>query len=163
MRPYWQDLSDAEFEALLPPKISRVLLTPGKTSPHDMPANAILAKIERLTRAINSTATTATGDFQAARVLQGPTFHAPDGRAVTDVEVWYHRGGASRGKVLRVQVSASRTYPFVAMTAARVVGTIPEDQIVLLDGLHSVTTHSYALLLSDASLDWKVIAGTGST
>lgn len=136
--PYHTDLSDLEFAAFIPKRISE-----GRMLEHDtpssvkLPRNALKLKVDRLTEEINKKAAIAgvNGTYDMARMLQGDTSRPSQTRqwqSVTDAEVWYHRSGCFSGKVILVQVATSQTHPFISMISAKMLRNEPEDKMLLL-------------------------------
>lgn len=162
-RPYFVDISDAEFMALVPWRIRSALPIPFTGSEVEpMPYNAVLGKVRLLTSSINSrfnstsnsrfNSKTQTRDYVMRRLVVVRTFSSPETRgAVADCEVWYHRSGCSHGKVLLVQVLSLQEKPFLRLGAARVIRQETEDRILLLESSQSTSRNSTTSWITTAA------------
>lgn len=139
---YFQDISNAAFEDLLPPKLRTApFVAPGTQLNMSMPKNAVMIKVTRLTQEINrrlgvtGAPPTAqpTAHYIVRRVIIHQTFASAEVQgSIADCEVWLHRSGRSHGKVINLQVGIFRRAPFLRMLAVRVTGEQPEDSMLLL-------------------------------
>lgn len=142
--PYFQDISVAEFERLLPLKLRDA---PPIQSEHDlkvnMPRNAVMIKVNRLTQEINNALQRLYGTHMRPYILRNllihRTFvsssspsHGTEGMSISECELWYHRSGCSHGKVLLVQIALLARAPFLRMMSAHIQGEEPEDRMLLL-------------------------------